>query len=45
MSNYKIYITYMKDGFGPYMAIFDTQQEAEEWVRYNDIDITKIDFL
>ena len=42
---YKIYITYMKDNDGPYMKIFDTVDEALEWVRNNDIQITCIDRL
>lgn len=45
MANYKIYIFYMRGNLGPYCTVFDTQQEAEEWVRNNDIKITKIDML
>lgn len=42
---YKIYITYMKDNDGPYQNIFYTEDEALEWVRSNDIQITCIDRL
>lgn len=51
---YKIYITYQTpvygdhkfniiDYKGPYMKIFDTEDEALEWVRSNDIQIICID--
>ena len=40
---YKIYITYMKYNDGPYMKIFDNEDEALEWVRSNYIQITCID--
>ena len=42
-------ITYTKDKFvvdkyhGPYMKTFNTQEEAMEWVRSNNIDIVNID--
>ena len=42
---YRIYIKYMKGNFGPYLKIFDTQKEAEEWIRNNDVEITNIDML
>ena len=44
---YKIYITYMKGHMGPYMVVFDTQKEAESWMRNttDDMRITKIDML
>ena len=51
----KIYIKYQTpvyghkfniiDYKGPYMKIFDTQDEAMDWVRSNDIQITSIDIL
>ena len=50
----KIYITYQTPVYGdhkfniiyydgPYMQVFDTIDEALEWVRNNDIQITCID--
>lgn len=42
---YKIYITYMEDNVGPYQNIFDTTDEALEWVKSNDIQINSIDFM
>lgn len=41
----KIYIKYMVGDAGPYMAIFNSQSEAEEWVSNtsDDLHITSID--
>ena len=40
-----IYITYMKNGFGPYQIRFECEYEAEQWIKANEIEITNIDFI
>ena len=40
-----IYITYMKNGFGPYQVRFEKQDEAMQWIKANDITILAIDFI
>ena len=40
-----IYITYMKNGFGPYQIRFECEYEAVQWIKANEIEITNIDFI
>ena len=40
-----IYIKYRKDGFGPYLAKFETQSEAMEWLKVNEVEVEAIDFI
>lgn len=40
-----IYIKYRKDGFGPYLAKFETQSEAMDWLKVNEVKVEAIDFI
>ena len=40
-----IYITYIKNGFGPYQIRFECEYEAVQWIKANEIEITNIDFI
>lgn len=41
----KVYIKYSKSGFGPYLKVFDSQNEAMDFVKENNIEIISIDFI
>ena len=40
-----IYIKYRKNGFGPYLARFENQSEAMEWLKANEVEVEAIDFI
>lgn len=42
-----IEITYNKkqDNLGPYLIRFEKQDEAIQWIKVNEIEITAIDFI
>ena len=41
-----IYIKYRKnDGFGPYLVRFETQSEAMDWLKVNEVEVEAIDFI
>ena len=45
MNEYKVTITYERNGIGPYAAVFSDQNEALKWIGENDINILAIDFV
>ena len=40
-----IYIKYRKNGFGPYLVRFETQSEAMDWLKVNEVEVEAIDFI
>ena len=40
-----IYIKYRKNGFGPYLVKFETQSEAMDWLKVNEVEVEAIDFI
>ena len=40
-----IYIKYRKNVFGPYLVRFETQSEAMEWLKVNEVEVEAIDFI
>lgn len=41
----EVILTYMKGGFGPYAARFNSQAEAMEWLKSNEVELKSIDFV
>ena len=41
----RIYIKYRKSGFGPYLVRFETQSEAMDWLKVNEVEVEAIDFI
>ena len=41
----RIYIKYRKNSFGPYLAKFETQSEAMDWLKVNEVEVEAIDFI
>ena len=41
----RIYIKYRKNGFGPYLVRFETQGEAMDWLKVNEVEVEAIDFI
>lgn len=41
----RIYIKYRKNGFGPYLVRFETQSEAMDWLKVNEVEVEAIDFI
>ena len=40
-----IYIKYRKNGFGPCLVKFETQSEAMDWLKVNEVEVEAIDFI
>ena len=40
-----IYIKYRKNGFRPYLVRFETQSEAMDWLKVNEVEVEAIDFI
>ena len=41
----RIYIKYRKNGFGLYLVRFETQSEAMDWLKVNEVEVEAIDFI
>lgn len=41
----RIYIKYRKNSFGPYLVRFETQSEAMDWLKVNEVEVEAIDFI
>lgn len=41
----RVVFTYKKNGFGPYSIGFDSQGEAMDWLKSNEVELQSIDFV
>lgn len=40
-----VILTYTRSGFGPYAIRFNSQAEAMEWLKSNEVELKSIDFV